>query len=387
MKNLTYLLTVSLLALTAVLFSSCQPEEPEGPETIEATGIVITPQSKTITIGETITFEIKVTPENATDKNWVLTVDNKDVATLDGNVLTAVGEGTAIVKATLGTLTATAAIIVEEPVVLATALKLTLSASEVEIGEKVTATVVVEPENATDKDYFITVDNTAIATVSGNEITTLAEGTVTVTAKLGELRESAVLTVKPPYVATTGIKISPKEKELSVGYNLGFTVTILPENATDKSYELTLDNQDLASLDGNALTAIATGTVKVTARQGEFTDVATITIVEEDEDIETIECLSCDFSDWGYASMSLYITSGKHNIYIVYEGYEEIEGTISFSKGDSSYAYYEGVNYTPVYATEFTSTIINNGDTYSFEAVITYETGEQYKYTYNGKFI
>ncbi len=109
MKNLQ---PVFFLLLGIFTLASCtQP----GTESTEATKITLTPETQTITVGDTIAFEIVVEPAGAADKDYQLSVDNPDVAVLEGNVLTAIAEGTATVTATLGKLMTSAVIIVEDP--------------------------------------------------------------------------------------------------------------------------------------------------------------------------------------------------------------------------------------------------------------------------------
>ena len=68
-------------------------------------------------------------------------------------------------------------------IVVPTSIAATLSAAQVDVGSKVTATVVVGPANAADKTYTVVSSNPAIATVNANgtEITGVAAGDVTIT--------------------------------------------------------------------------------------------------------------------------------------------------------------------------------------------------------------
>lgn len=60
---------------------------------------------------------------------------------------------------------------------------LELSKVSAKIGDKVTATVKVKPTNATDKEFTLTSSDTNLATISGSEITCVAAGVVTITAR------------------------------------------------------------------------------------------------------------------------------------------------------------------------------------------------------------
>ncbi len=95
MKKIGFFIAAFICLLATV--SCTQPEVP-------ATKITITSPTDILKIGESLTLAVIVEPENATDKNYLLTVDNPDIATLDGNVLTAVAKGSVVIKAELGEL-------------------------------------------------------------------------------------------------------------------------------------------------------------------------------------------------------------------------------------------------------------------------------------------
>jgi uncharacterized protein YjdB len=85
-------------------------------KTVDVTSITLDKTSASMTPGQTITLTATVKPDNATDKTVTWTSTNPGVATVDQNgKVTAVAEGTAIIKAEAGGLTATCEITVEPP--------------------------------------------------------------------------------------------------------------------------------------------------------------------------------------------------------------------------------------------------------------------------------
>ena len=127
-----------------------------------------------------------------------------------------------------------------------------------------------------------TVDNSAIATMQDNVLTAIAPGTVTVRATYGSTSDTATITVNAAPVITTGISLSPKTGQLTVGGTQNFQ---LIENLSDGTTQdqtantlFTVSDSTVATIQGNTLTAIAPGTVTVKATYGTTSDTATITV-------------------------------------------------------------------------------------------------------------
>ncbi|WP_418300884.1 S-layer homology domain-containing protein [Lysinibacillus fusiformis] len=92
----------------------------------------------------------------------------------------------------------------------------------------------------------------------------------------------ATITVNTPPVTTTGIVLSPKTGQLTVGDTKKFK---LVETLSDGSNQdqtvnttFTISDSSIATMKNNELTAIAPGTVTVTATYGTSSDTATITV-------------------------------------------------------------------------------------------------------------
>jgi uncharacterized protein YjdB len=66
--------------------------------------------------------------------------------------------------------------------------------------------------------------------------------------------------VKP----VTGIQINPAEMEIEVGSTATITVTVLPDDATDKSVVWTTSNAEVATVDGGVVTGVSAGVATVT---------------------------------------------------------------------------------------------------------------------------
>lgn len=137
---------------------------------------------------------------------------------------------------------------------LPTAINATLSASEVVIGEKVTATIEVLPADAANTTYSVVSSNPAIATVDADngEITGVAAGDVTITytsVAAPTVKVEKALNVKSlPVVKPATIEaIWGDLNTLAIGDKFTPTVTVLPADAVDKTY--TLYSENTAAID------------------------------------------------------------------------------------------------------------------------------------------
>jgi uncharacterized protein YjdB len=153
-------------------------------EYAETETIAITPSTESLFVGDAKKLTLTITPATARQTaNW--TSSDEKVVTVDskGNI-TAIGLGTATVKATAKDdeeKYATCEITVAKAAVTG----ITLSKKEINaiVGDNVTLTANVAPTNATVKDVAWSSDKETVATVDqSGKVTAVAEGTAVITA-------------------------------------------------------------------------------------------------------------------------------------------------------------------------------------------------------------
>ena len=153
-------------------------------ETVAVTGVEIISTVKEVTEGEKITLTATVSPENATNKTVTWTSSDTTVATVDEKgVVTGVKAGKTTITAKAGEQSATVDITVNAAKVSVTKVTLTVSSTSVNVGNKITLTPTVEPENATDKTVTYTfVSGADFASIEGNELKGKSAGSVKIKA-------------------------------------------------------------------------------------------------------------------------------------------------------------------------------------------------------------
>ncbi|MDP1432673.1 leucine-rich repeat protein, partial [Lysinibacillus capsici] len=255
-----------------------------------STGIVLSPKTGQLTVGGTQNFQLIENLSDGTTQdqtgNAQFTVDDSAIATMQDNVLTAIAPGTVTVRATYGSTSDTATITVNSAPVTTTGISLSPKTGQLTVGGTQNFQLIENLSDGTTQDQTgnaqFTVDDSAIATMQDNVLTAIAPGTVTVRATYGSTSDTATITVNSAPVTTTGISLSPKTGQLTVGGTQNFQ---LIENLSDGTTQdqtaktgFTVSDPTVATIQGSTLTAIAPGTVTVTATYGSSFDTATITV-------------------------------------------------------------------------------------------------------------
>ena len=202
MKRTVSLIMSSFLALScfAGIIAGCAKVEPQS-TTVHVTSVSLNKATLSLVKGSSETLTATVSPENADNKSVSWKSSATDIATVDNNgKVTAVKAGSATVTVTTadGNKTAACSVTVTEASVAVLSVSISPETAELEVGETLTLTTEVLPDNATDKTVTWTTDNESVATVSESGVVTgKVEGTVTITATAGGKSFSCTVTVKP----------------------------------------------------------------------------------------------------------------------------------------------------------------------------------------------
>ena len=216
----------------------------------------------TINLGATETLTVVYNPEDTTDDKTVTwNSTNPNAVTVDNGVVTAVGEGSSTVTATVGEKVATINYTVRIPLE-----SITINGDEtLSKNEEKTLTVTYNPTNTTDNK---TVDwessNPEIVSIdSTGKITGKKGGTAKITATVGNVKAEKEVKVVVPIES---VSLSGDDSILK-GESKRLTATINPEDTTDdKTIIWSSDNEDVLFVDQNGqMRGIKEGTANVKA--------------------------------------------------------------------------------------------------------------------------
>lgn len=158
--------------------------------------------------------------------------------------------------------------------------KLDISSKEnnLYVGDKLTLTAKVTPDDATNKELHWESSNQNIATVNQHgEVTAVNEGTVDITVKsINNVEATAKINVSRKKATPAPVTQTVKASEIVINEGTGgsfkpgltkqLTTTILPENTTDKTVTWKSNNPKVAKVDSNGkVTTNAIGVAIITA--------------------------------------------------------------------------------------------------------------------------
>ena len=252
--------------------------------------ITLIPNKLELEVDDTATLEATIIPSNATNRNVTWESSDITVAKVStGGAVTAIAPGTATITATADGRSATCEVNVKAKNVSVESITLKETSLDIFVNEKRTLTAKVIPENATDKSINWTSSDEKVAEVSGSgEVTAISVGEATITAKAGDKTATCTVTVKS--IPVTGITLSSNDftiiegesekhsLNLKVGDEGTLIATVLPDNATYKTVTWSSSDENVVTVSGGAITALAVGTATVTAEADGVIASCTVTV-------------------------------------------------------------------------------------------------------------
>ena len=215
--------------------------------------ITLDATAATLKVAETMTLTATVLPEDATIKDVIWTSSDDSIATVDNGVVTAHSLGTAIITVATtdgSNLTATCEVTVE-PTLVET-ITLDLNAAMLKVDETVTLTATVLPEDATIKDVVWTSSDDSIATVDNGVVTAHSLGTAIITVATTDgsnLTATCEVTVEANEILIERIELNYYTLKANIGDTVELEATVYPEEATDKSLQWTVSNENVVKLE------------------------------------------------------------------------------------------------------------------------------------------
>ena len=234
---------------------------------VEAESVTLNTTEATISVGRTVQLTATILPEDTAVKTvtWESSAPGTASVNSDGLVTgVAAGTATITVKTSNGK-TATCEITV---VIGVESVSLDKTEATLEVGETVTLTATVLPENAGNKSVTWHSSAENVATVDENGVVTAkAAGTATISVLTadGNKEATCTVTVTAPVTEVTGVTLDKTSATLDVGGTVTLNATIAPENATDTSVTWKSSDTSVAVVNDNGVvTAVKAGTATIT---------------------------------------------------------------------------------------------------------------------------
>ncbi|MDD3069407.1 MAG: Ig-like domain-containing protein, partial [Bacilli bacterium] len=154
------------------------------------------------------------------------------------------------------------------------------------VGETISLTYELLPNNATNKLVTWASDDESVATVDmqGEVIgEALGEATITITTIDGNFSDTCAIHVVEGSISVTGISLNQNTMTAYVGDTPRLIPVIQPLNATNKNITWSSTNTSVATIDDGLISALAAGTtnISVTTIDGGFVASCSLTVIEE----------------------------------------------------------------------------------------------------------
>lgn len=252
--------------------------------TQKVTKLAFTSSSFTVKANEKLKLTYKITPSNATEKNFKWSSSDKKIAKVNANgVVTGVAAGKVkiTVKTQDGKVKATCTVKVTMPVKGVSMSKTSLT---IGVGKTAVLTANVKPKSATNKKVTWKSNNNDVVTVSSNgKITAKSTGNavITATTKDGGYSCTCRVNVIRP---VTSIKLNAKKKTVETGDSFTLKYTLTPSNPTNSKVKWSSSNKKVAVVNKKGVVeAVGLGTAKITVKtsDGGYTAVCTVTVVKK----------------------------------------------------------------------------------------------------------
>lgn len=288
MKRNNVLLAIAL-CLSSLLSLSCQEEE----HVVKVTGVSLTPAYLSLNEGETGSLTAVVSPKEAENRVVIWIVGDGSIVSVNNGTVTALKAGatTVTAKTVDGGFTASCSVTVSAKPSESISISLSKSELTLSVGDTETLTATVTPADANDKTVTWSSSDSSIATVKDGVVTAIKEGTVTITAGIGSITATCMVTVVKKEIPVESVTLNKTQLDLKKGEVGTLVVTVKPDDATDKSVIWESSNSAVATVDNGKVTALTEGSSTITAKAGEKK--ATCNVTVKSATVISIDELTC----------------------------------------------------------------------------------------------
>jgi uncharacterized protein YjdB len=162
-------------------------------------------------------------------------------------------------------------------------------ATEIIEGETIQLTATVKPDDATDKTVEWASSKQSVATITDKGlVTAIASGSSTITATAGGKTAACRITVSKKVIEVTSVTLNKEALELTEGEEESLTVTVKPDDATDKTVSWSSSAPEIATVEEGKITALKEGKAVITAKAGDKEATCEVTVNKRYIPVESI---------------------------------------------------------------------------------------------------
>lgn len=233
-------------------------------------GVSISNAPQSLSVGSSVQLDAAISPEDYICHISWKSSDTSVLRVLSNGKVVAVGQGEAVITASVGECTSSVTITVtgEQPgesgLTGVSLDRYTLTLYAGEEAEQLTATL--KPEGTEAAIHWTSSNQTAATVSQDGKVTPLAAGVTVVTAAAGDYRASCIVTVQPKRVRVTGIRFDEPTHTLMMGCTVTLQPIIAPDDATVKNLTWVSSDEQTATVSRTGIvTALSVGETTITA--------------------------------------------------------------------------------------------------------------------------
>jgi len=275
------------MALVAIMVSVCLSACGDDDDPV-VTNISLSQTAMTLTQGETGALTVNHTPAELNAPAYTWSSSNTAVATVSNGVITAVGDGTAIITVTAASLNLSASCTVTVNPIIPSSITVSATSLSLFVGDNAQLTATVSPSNAKDKSFTWSSSDVSVVTIDGSgNISAIAPGTATITAKTTAGGLTATCNVVVKKIDVESVSLSKSSLSMIIGQEETLTATVAPENATNKKVTWKSSDETVAVVSDGVVTALRAGEVTITATSDDTGKLAYCTVtVKNNTDVD-----------------------------------------------------------------------------------------------------
>ena len=261
------ILTLLLLLISLLFLTGCghtfNSEHIDGSLANEPQSVTFSNPNISLLLGESKALDFSVFPENVPVSDIWFQSSNPNVVSVEDNIIYGKSVGESIISAVYG-FDFIGKCVVKVEHIEPERIWLEADVIEGKVGRTISLDISTYPENATDTNYTVSVEDSNIAAFINGELRGLNPGktNITITHNATGLSIDCCLSVTAIEVNSLRIIC---DDSLLAGYSMPLKVAIFPEDAPEQSITLKSSNKEVATIEDSVLYAHKDGVVVITA--------------------------------------------------------------------------------------------------------------------------
>ncbi|MCQ2959050.1 MAG: glycosyl hydrolase family 8 [Bacteroidales bacterium] len=293
------------------------------PEEVVVTAVEL--NSKTLTLkvgtGQSLIATVKYS-DGTSSKNEVITwsTDNAAVADVDDGYVTGASTGKAEITASFKGKSATCVVTVESDVTVS-AIELSLTELQMEIGDEKGLKATVKYSDGTsstkEKNIVWESDNESVVGVDDGWLIAVEEGEATITASIGSVSATCVVTVGAAVIPVTSVTLNKTNVSITKTESVTLLATIMPTTATNKAVTWSSSRESVATVIDGKIIVVGVGTTIITVTTEDGSKTATCELTVTDILVEMViidNSLSLTVGESDKISVTVLPTGASNNV-------------------------------------------------------------------------